>query len=57
MVKEAFDRWWEWVEKPRDNMLTIPATPRGGNGFAARKTSGPPVVNEAVRLAGPGAQR
>jgi hypothetical protein len=21
----AFDRWWEWAEKPRDSMLTIHA--------------------------------
>jgi hypothetical protein len=26
MAKDAFDRWWEWVEKPADSPLTIPAT-------------------------------
>jgi hypothetical protein len=26
MVKDAFDRWWEWVEKPADSTLTIPLT-------------------------------
>jgi len=25
MIKDAFDRWWEWVEKPTDSTLTIPA--------------------------------
>jgi hypothetical protein len=25
MAKDAFDRWWEWVEKPVDSPLTIPA--------------------------------
>ena len=24
-MKEAFDLWWEWAEKPLDCMLTIPA--------------------------------
>jgi len=23
--KDAFDRWWEWAEKPLDSPLTIPA--------------------------------
>jgi hypothetical protein len=23
--KDAFDRWWEWVIKPVDSTLTIPA--------------------------------
>jgi hypothetical protein len=22
---DAFDRWWEWAEKPNDSSLTIPA--------------------------------
>ncbi|HXM16155.1 MAG TPA: hypothetical protein VN933_13010 [Candidatus Eremiobacteraceae bacterium] len=25
MAKDAFDRWWEWVEKPADSPLKIPA--------------------------------
>ncbi len=25
VVKDAFDRWWEWAEKPADSTLTIPA--------------------------------
>jgi hypothetical protein len=24
-AKDAFDQWWEWVHKPVDSMLTIPA--------------------------------
>jgi hypothetical protein len=24
-MKDAFDRWWEWAEKPLDSMLMIPA--------------------------------
>ena len=24
-MKDAFDRWWEWAEKPLDSMLAIPA--------------------------------
>jgi hypothetical protein len=22
--KDAFDRWWDWAEKPHDSTLTIP---------------------------------
>jgi hypothetical protein len=25
VAKDAFDRWWEWAEKPADSTLTIPA--------------------------------
>jgi hypothetical protein len=25
-MKDAFDLWWEWVEKPLDSPLTIPAS-------------------------------
>ncbi|MEH2519012.1 hypothetical protein V1279_004585 [Bradyrhizobium sp. AZCC 1610] len=25
MSRDAFDQWWEWVEKPLDSHLTIPA--------------------------------
>jgi hypothetical protein len=24
-MKDAFDQWWEWAEKPLDSALTIPA--------------------------------
>ena len=58
MVKDAFDRWWEWVEKPASSTLTIPAH------FHEAITKLPPeqrrdrtAVNEAVRLADPDAQR
>jgi hypothetical protein len=23
--KDAFDRWWDWAEKPHDSTLTIPS--------------------------------
>jgi hypothetical protein len=58
MIKDAFDPWWEWAEKPADSPLTIPAhfhetvmrlTPEQRRD---RRT-----VNEAVRLADPDAQR
>jgi hypothetical protein len=58
MIKDAFDRWWEWVEKPAESALTIPAH------FHDAVMQLPPeqrrdrnAVNEAVRLAGPDAQR
>ena len=25
MTKDAFDRWWEWVEKPPDRRATMTA--------------------------------
>jgi hypothetical protein len=25
MAKDAFDRWWEWVERPPGNKLTVAA--------------------------------
>jgi hypothetical protein len=25
-VKDAYDRWWEWVEKPLGSHLMLPAT-------------------------------
>jgi hypothetical protein len=58
MIKDAFDRWWEWVEKPPDSTLTIPAH------FHDAVMQLPPeqrrdrrTVNEAIRLADPDAQR
>lgn len=24
-MKDAFEQWWEWAEKPTESMLTIPA--------------------------------
>ena len=58
MIKDAFDRWWEWVEKSPDSTLTIPVH------FCAAVMQLPPeqrrdrrIVNEAIRLADPDAQR
>jgi hypothetical protein len=58
MAKDAFDRWWEWAEKPADSLLTIPA-----HFYDAVMRLSPEqrcdraAVNEAVRLADPDAQR
>ena len=56
MTKDAFDRWWKWVEKPPDSTLTIPAH------FHDAVMQLPPeqrrdrrIVNEAIRLADPDA--
>jgi hypothetical protein len=56
MIKGAFDRWWEWVEKPLDSTLTIPAH------FHDAVMQLPPerrrdrrTVNEAIRLTDPDA--
>jgi hypothetical protein len=58
MIKDAFDRWWERVEKPPESALTIPAH------FHDAIMRLPPeqrreraAVNEVVRLAGPDAHR
>jgi hypothetical protein len=58
MIKDAFDRWWEWVEKPPDSTLTIPAH------FHDAVMQLPPeqrrdrrTVNGAIRRADPDAQR
>jgi hypothetical protein len=45
MAKDAFDRWWEWAEKPTDSQLTIPAHLHDA------------VMQLAVRLADLAAQR
>jgi len=57
MVKDAFDRWWEWVEKPLDSPLTLPdflhdAVIQLPPDQRLNRTR----VNEAVRLADPDAQ-
>jgi hypothetical protein len=58
MTKDAFDRWWEWVEKPPDSALTIPVH------FHDAVMQLPPeqrrdrrTVNEAIRLTDPDAQK
>jgi hypothetical protein len=58
MAKDAFDRWWEWVEKPADSTLTIPAHFHGAiMQLSPQQRSDRTVVNEAVRLADPEAER
>jgi hypothetical protein len=58
MAKDAFDRWWEWAEKPVDSTLTIPAHFHEAiKRLAPRERYDRAAVNEAVRLADPDAQR
>jgi hypothetical protein len=58
MAKDAFDRWWEWVEKAADNPLTIPAYLHDAvMQLPAEQRLSRAMVNEAVRLADPDAQR
>jgi hypothetical protein len=58
MAKDAFDRWWEWVEKPAASTLTIPAHLREAvMQLPPEQRRDRNVVNEAVRLADPDAQR
>ena len=58
MPKDAFDRWWEWVEKPTDSTLTIPAYLHDAvMGLSPEKRRDRKRVNEAVRLADPDAQQ
>jgi hypothetical protein len=58
MAKDAFDRWWEWVEKPAHSTLTIPDHFHEAiKSLAPRQRYDRAAVNEAVRLADPDAQR
>jgi hypothetical protein len=58
MAKDAFDRWWKWVAKPADSTLTIPAHFHGAiMQLSLQQRSDRTVVNEAVRLVDPEAQR
>jgi hypothetical protein len=58
MVKGAFDRWWEWVERPPGNDLTIPAHFHDAIAkLSPEQRADRTAVNEAVRLADPDAQR
>ena len=57
MVKDAFDRWWEWVEKPEHSTLTIPAhIHEAVMALPPERRSDRTAVNEAVRRADPDAQ-
>jgi hypothetical protein len=58
MVKDAFDRWWEWVEKPLDSTLTIPAHFHAAiTQLSPEKRYDRTAVNDAVRLADPDVHR
>jgi hypothetical protein len=57
VVKDAFDRWWEWVEKPADSTLTIPVHFHEAIlGLSPVQRYDPKAVNEAIRLADPDAK-
>jgi hypothetical protein len=52
MAKDAFDRWWEWVEKPADSPLTIPSPLHDAvMRLSPEQRLNRTAVNEAVRLA------
>jgi hypothetical protein len=58
MAKDAFDRWWEWVEKPPSSTLTIPAHFHGAiMRLSPEQRRERTTVNEAVRLADPDLQQ
>jgi hypothetical protein len=58
MAKDAFDRWWEWAEKPPDSTLTIPAHLHDAvMQLPPEQRRDRAAVNGAVRLADPDAQR
>ena len=58
MAKDAFDRWWERVEKPAESPLTVPAYLHDAVMQLPREHRlNRTMVNAAVRLADPDAQR
>ena len=58
MVKDAFDRWWEWVERPPTTKLTVPAHFHEAIAkLSPEQRRDRTAVNEAVRLENPDAQR
>jgi hypothetical protein len=58
VAKDAFDRWWEWVEKPADSPLTIPSYLHDAVMRLPREQRlNRAIVNDAVRLADPDGQR
>ena len=57
MAKDAFDRWWEWVERPADSTLTIPARViEAVMRLPPDQRRDRQAVNEAIRLADPDLQ-
>jgi hypothetical protein len=57
VVKDAFDRWWEWIEKPADSALTIPAHFHEAiMRLSPAQRYDRKAVNEAIRLADPDAK-
>jgi len=58
MVKDAFDRWWQWAEKPADSPSTIPAHfHETVMHLSPQQRCDRKTVNEAIRLADSDAQR
>jgi hypothetical protein len=58
MAKDAFDRWWEWVEKPASGTLTIPAHFHDAvMRLSPEQRCDRMTMNEAVRLADPDLHR
>ena len=58
MVKDAFDRWWEWAEKSADSTLTVPAHFHDAvMQLSLEQRRDRRTVNEAARLTDPDAQR
>ena len=54
MAKDAFDRWWEWVEKPVDSPLTISAYLHDAvMQLPPEQRLNRAMVNEAVRICRP----
>jgi len=56
MIKDASDRGWEWVEKPPESTLTIPAHFHDACNYRPNKRERT-AVNQVVRLADPDAHR
>jgi hypothetical protein len=57
MVKDAFDRWWEWADKPADSSLTIPAYfHEAVMQLSPEQRRDRQSVNDAVRRADPDTQ-
>jgi hypothetical protein len=39
-MKDPFDQFWEWANKPLDSYLTIPSEVRSCNGIERRRSAG-----------------